>query len=397
MVVRRLVMNLLVLTLSFASINAVSAQTGTPKPATPVPSVTASNSLLAALALDASQMPAGYSLEYEFFNTLETLEYSLALETIELDEVIATGLIGRYESHCGNDPGNDLSFYVNEFGSHDEAIKGFTLLEDETRTAPDRDLTDEPGPAGLGDGPSEITTGVQSWDEDDPGTRHRDLTFVFDRFMLGVAQYTYDGSSPDPALVNDLAFALQDHAASVLAGGEAIGDLLALPDLLYGFEQSPYRDGFLAKVESGILSEQRDGPAGFVNGYQRDVGYVPVPGSTWEAFLTLEVATFSSTDDVQAIFSFVRQLGADYPSILTPVDGFDRTDVDDSFAFLWSGEGISGPMDSGTAYVQVNDQLVRVTLNGGSGDGLIEALTEFTELEIGCVLEKLCGAAEIAA
>ena len=89
--------------------------------------------------------------------------------------------------------------------------KGFDILENEALLVPNGAMTDSPAPAGLGESPSEITSGYTE-NGDGTQTHTYDISFRIDRYEVGAAMETFDGSQPDSAVVDQMAQTFQSES-----------------------------------------------------------------------------------------------------------------------------------------------------------------------------------------
>ncbi|MBA2277811.1 MAG: hypothetical protein H0W06_08610, partial [Chloroflexia bacterium] len=183
---------------------------------------------LAAMALDAGDLPPDYRLVSEAYASPELFSAQYTGGAVAVEELEATGFIRFYESRYASANGQQVvRSYASEYASDDGATGGFDLLEDESRfLPPGAELEDQPGPE-VGESPKETTVARI------PGfVDGFDTTFRVGRVLVGVAVETNGTTAPDAALSEELAPALFDRVDAVLAGDAPAGVDFALPAAL---------------------------------------------------------------------------------------------------------------------------------------------------------------------
>lgn len=173
---------------------------------------------LAAMVLDSTNLPEGYTLFYEVYVPGYRISSDLTGGAIPQEEVDATGLQWYYESvYLSADGNTRLRSYVEQYGDENGAMRGFDLLEDEQRLAPaGSSFTDAPG-AGIGQEPSEITEGSLQPTGTPMAITSVDSTFRTGNLLAGVGVDTVPGTVADRQVAVDLSSVLYDRIQSVLA------------------------------------------------------------------------------------------------------------------------------------------------------------------------------------
>ncbi len=140
------------------------------------------------MVLDSSNMPEGFTLFYEVYIPGDRVSADLTGGQITPEEVAGSGLQWYYESvYLSGDGNTRLRSYVEQYADADGATRGFALLEDETRLAPEGSVfTDSPG-AGVGEEPSEISEGSLQPSGTSPVMNSIDSTFRTGNLLAGVS------------------------------------------------------------------------------------------------------------------------------------------------------------------------------------------------------------------
>jgi len=228
--------HLIAIVLAFAPVLAI-ALSAIAQEASPVVPWVVDRLDLAAMALEASDLPDGYRQE-RFDDEGYTPGHRIAAiqtgGTISQAAVTATGVTWYYSSTFRHPNGTDwVLSYLSEFPNADAVTAGFALFEDEERLAShDEEHRDGPG-LSAGEAPKESTFGAYP----DPATparrvRYIDATFRVGRVLAGVVvteSRVGEASSPDPVLVEALASTLVKRIEAVLARQVRSGIDLRLP------------------------------------------------------------------------------------------------------------------------------------------------------------------------
>jgi hypothetical protein len=313
------------------------AQDGTPEaPADGLDATTRGQ--LAAITLDASSLPDGYTFSGETFLTAD----QLAAGDITADDLTGAGFVGYYVSEYENSTdGTTILSYASAWGSADAVQGGFDLLEDETRTLPDASLTD--GTTEAGSDPKEITTGTYPDPADASATiGTADVTFAVDQFLVGVALETSDGSEANVDTVNTLAGTLQTRAEGVVGGTAPEGTNLELPassiDVtgLGTVLQAGYLNSGEAEQQLGLSGSAL---AGFSASWVQAVGLGS--GEELAPFVTVATTEFADDAAASAVVTAAADLTPDLEA-LTPVDGVEIEGASGVSAFSFSSPAIDG-------------------------------------------------------
>jgi hypothetical protein len=366
--------------------NATPSESGTPSGAA-TPLASSGTIPLAAMTLDNTTIPSDFELAAERYTTLDDLVASLAGQVSPAD-LQATGLIDMYTSYYVNKDRNSVRSYIIAYKTVDGVQKGFDILENETLLVPNGAMTDTPAPAGLGESPSEITSGYTE-NGDGTQTHTYDISFRIDRYEVGAAMETFDGSQPDTAVVDQMARDVSKRVTAVLAGKDASGVDLSLPTKLLDLKGQVTIEGFETGSEAFILPSESDVPAGYVAGYFRGNSYsrsvtTPLP------FVTLGVTTFETADDVATALENTDSLMPTYND-LKQITRFRVRGADDAVAFSYTSPNGTGQPDSVRIFAQVDDQLFVVDVQGmGSINDATTAAVDLAEAQIGCAAGGDC-------
>ncbi len=246
---------------------AISLPTQTPPGS---PSVAAPALDLAAMVLDSTDMPEGFTLFYEIFIPGDRVSSDLTGGLITPEEIATSGLQWYYERvYLSPDGSTRVRSYVEQYADAAGATRGFELLEDENRLAPEGSVfTDGPG-AGVGEEPSEISEGSLQPAGTTPVVNSIDSTFRTGNFLAGVSVDTLPGTPADRQLAIDLSGVLFDRIQTVLANQPLPLIDYALPSRLVtlgpGFQS--HDEGYLSAAE--IFGPDAAAPiaSSFVSGY----------------------------------------------------------------------------------------------------------------------------------
>jgi hypothetical protein len=366
--------------------NATPGEAGTPAGAA-TPLATSGNIPLAAMTLDNTTIPKDFELAAENYTTLDELIANLAGQ-VKSEDLQATGLIDMYTSYYINKDRNTVRTYIIAYKTIYVVQKGFDILENEALLVPNGAMTDKPVPAGLGDMPSEITSGYTE-NGDGTQTHTYDISFRIDRYEVGAAMETFDGSQPDTAVVDQMARDVSKRVTAVLAGKDVSGVDLSLPDKLLDLKGRVTIEGFETGTEAFIIQNERDVPAGYVAGYFRGVSYsrsvtTPLP------FVTLGITTFETADDVATALENPDSVMPTY-SDLKQITRFRVRGADDAIAFSYTSPNGAGQPDSVRVFAQVDDKLFVVDVQGMSSiNDATTAAVDLAEAQIDCAAGGDC-------
>lgn len=277
---------------------------------------------LAAMALDRSDLPAGYRQRiyddegYTPGDRIAAIQFGGAVSAAE---IAATGVAWFYSSTFQTEDGTGVIYiYLSEFPSESAVDAGFALFEDERRwTFAGEEYRDESGPV-AGDAPKEITVGTYD-DSTDPTRSEQsiDATFRVGRVLAGVAVIAFgEAPPPEPGLAEALAATLAERIAAVLAGRTPPGIDLALPGLILplftawpwpGNSLEGHKDAeeFLGASGSParFATEYRSGYAAFASAGSAAGGMIHDP-----PYLDVAVAEFASPVAALGVLNVVEEL-----------------------------------------------------------------------------------------
>ena len=370
--------------------------TGSDNAASPQASPTTNEGIsadLAAMTLDADQLPAGWTLSSEQYISIDQLVAGTA-GAISKEQMEATGMTGYYESSYVNSDGTaDVRTYIIAYQTVEGEQKGFDLLEDEDLLVPNGSLQDQPGLEGVGEKPSEITSGtIENGDGTESATY--DISFRIGTMEVGAASETFDGSEPDSDTVQQMAHDLADRANAVLANQPVANVDYALP------AQSLMLDGTIAYEGYEAASEMLPGvdatsiSDSYLGSYSRAFTYgdgvtTPLP------LVVVSLASFDSANAIDEILLDSSQLGGQYAN-LAQIANFDAGSADNVVAFSYSSPlqgGNSSAADSVRAYVQVGSTLVVIDVQGEKDAEAAQTIAEgLVAKQIECLQGGSCSA-----
>lgn len=279
---------------------------------------------LAAMVLDSTAVPEGYTLFYEIYIPGSRIGNDLTGGAIPQEEVDATGLQWYYESvYISADGNTRLRSYVEQYAGEDGAMRGFDLLENEQRLAPQGSIfTDGPG-AGVGQEPSEISEGSLQPSGTPMAITSVDSTFRTGNLLAGVSVDTVPGTVADKQVTIDLSQVLFDRIQSVLASQPLPLIDYALPGQLVtlGPEWLGHDEGYLAATEIYGPDNGATAAPAFVSGYFTNES----PANSTSAFpVPLVSINVSEFQDESMPLQLVSQPGVLQP----PFDGVQPLDID---------------------------------------------------------------------
>jgi hypothetical protein len=353
--------------------------------ATPVAS--AGDVDLAAMTLDSNSIPEDFVLIAEYYTSPQEIADSRAGQ-IDDEELFATGIQTFYQSFYINADGNRLRTYVIAFDTAEGATAGFNLFEDEEVLVPNGDLEDRPGPEGVGEAPSEITSGII---EEGDGTQQRtyDISFRIDRFEVGAAMETYDGAEVDEELVDQMAVDLAERVEAVIAGDDVEAVDYNLPAQLITLETDFQLEGYQTVGETFLIDDPDNLPDGFTSGFYRGASFSNNITSLLP-FVTVGISSFDSADDVEEALANSDSIIAPYPD-LDEIQRLDFDGVDDAFGFTYSSPEGEGVPDSARLFLQVDDHLIVIDVQGVDSAEDAEAMaTDIADAELACALDGNC-------
>jgi hypothetical protein len=342
---------------------------------------------LAAMTLDDTEIPSDFHLFAERYTTPQQYGENQA-GLIDVDKLVATGMISMYTSFYSNRAGNRVRTYIIAFDTIEGVQKGFNILEDEQTLVPNGAFTDKPGLAGVGEAPAEISAGYVELG-DGTETKSYDVSFRIDRFEVGAAMETFDGSEPDSDIVDQMARDVAARVEAVLAGQDVTGVDVTLPDKVLDINGTIRLEGFETDTEAFELSNLKDSPVGYLAGYYRVASYSKTVTTTLPV-VTVSLLTFESDNDVADALDNPESVMPSYPD-LEQIRRLRVRGADDAIAFSYSSSSAQDGPDSVRIFAQVGDQIVIVDVQGlNSLNDAEPAAIDFAEAEIGCLADGDC-------
>ncbi|MCA9858163.1 MAG: hypothetical protein KC438_00505 [Thermomicrobiales bacterium] len=345
---------------------------------------------LAAMALDSTVAPEGYTLFYELYIRGDQVSTMLTGGAITEDEIASSGLQWYYESvYISADGSTRLRSYVQQYADIDGAIRGFELLEDEDRLAPEGSVfTDGPG-AGVGEEPAEISEGSLQPSGPAPVVNSIDSTFRTGNLLAGVSIDTLPGQEADRAQVVSLTSVLYDRIQLVLQHQaiDLIDPVLPGQMVTLGPTFQSHDEGYLSAAEIvGPAAAAPIEPA-FISGYftnqslASDLVALPIP------LVSLTVARFQ--DPAAAL-----QLLNDAAAVLhPPFDGVQPLDIAPipgssvTQAFTYANPMLSGAERDSVRIVMIagNDLVILDLQANKTLDGAQAAAIEIATAQLACL------------
>ncbi len=409
--------SLLVLVLLALGPASVAAQQATPEGAS-------SRLDLAAMALSAEDLPAGYFDEYS-----DWLVPADAFAALVIGGPAPAGLERAYQSFSfAPEIGGAVHVFLLEFTSPEQATSGAAIVDAILRPPlPEGETIGPDHTAGpqIGDASSTVTTVTfDTWAAGGPRADVVAVSFQRDRLVVGVTVERFtdppaDGTpaageaSPvtvDPGqeeLAVELAGILDGRITEVLAGGTPSGVDVALSASLLPIEQlvdpsTPIFGGYIAGADllrCGVCGEE-NGLLRFVDSVQdgvvRGLSAGPlVDGEPSPPFVAIAIAEFASPDDALAALAVIRQEPNDRPIGIPIPRGVkmlaaDPTipGADDALAFtaVVDEENPDAPADSAGVDLVVGNLLVMIDVQGGlSGDAPLSAASDLATQQVACL------------
>lgn len=294
------------------------------QPAVLSPSTLAPRLDLAAMTLDSTVVPEGYTLFYELYLPGSRIGSDLTGGLITQAEIDATGLQWYYESvYISADGNTRLRSYVEQYTDADGAVRGFSLLEDENRLAPAGAVFHDGPGAGVGEEPSEISEGSLQPAGTPMTITSIDSTFRTGNLLAGVSVDTIPGIAADRQLVIDLSQVLFDRIQTVLTNQPVALIDYTLPGRIVtlGTAWSAHDEGYLGPTE--VFGPRVD-PAiagAFVSGYFTNESPPTTSSAPFPVpLVSLTVASFQNESALLQLLSGTNQLAP-------PFDGVQPLDI----------------------------------------------------------------------
>lgn len=260
---------------------------------------------MASITLDETALPDGFAFDGETFLTAD----QSASGTVDAAALTDAGFVSQYVSVYTDDAATGrIRTYVTAWNDAAAAEAGFAVIEDETRTLPDADLTD--AGASIGEEPREVTSGSHP-DLADPETTVMtvDITFRIDRFLVGVAVENTSGTAPDPATADALAAELEGRATAAMGNqNPERTDLALVPNVLplngLGVE---LQAGFLSPAEvEELYGLQGSALGGFSATWSEAIGLGS--GENLAPYVAVGATTFDNDEDANAVIDQAAEL-----------------------------------------------------------------------------------------
>jgi hypothetical protein len=279
---------------------------------------------LAAMVLDSSNMPEGFTLFYEIYIPGDRISAELTGGQITPEEIAESGLEWYYESvYLSADGSTRLRSYVEQYADATGAALGFELLEDENRLAPEGSIfTDSPG-AGVGEEPSEISEGSLQPEGATPVVNSIDSTFRAGNFLAGVSVDTLPGTPADKQLAIDLSGVLFERIQTVLGNQPLPLIDYALPGqtVRLGPDFQSHDEGYLSAAELFGPDAAAPVASSFVSGYFTNQSLIPPTDAPLPIpLVSISVARFQ--DEAAAL-----QVLGDSGVLQPPFDGVEPLEI----------------------------------------------------------------------
>lgn len=350
---------------------------------------------MASITLDESALPDGYIFDGETFLRAD----QSVSGSIDATALTDAGFVSQYVSVYTDDAATGrIRTYVTAWTDAAAAEAGFAVIEDETRSQPDAELTD--ADASVGETPREVTTGTHP-DLADPATTIStvDVTFRIDRFLVGVAVETTTGTAPDPATADALAAELEGRATAAIGNqNPERTDLTLVPKVLplsgLGTE---LQAGFLSPAEvEELYGLQGSALAGFSSSWSEAIGLGS--GDNLAPYIAVGATTFASDADAGAV---IDQAGELTPAIsgVELVDGPVVAGASKAVAFRFPSPATgAAALDSYRVIFSVGATVGVVDVQGASSPEIAEqSALALAGAQAGCFGAETCAAPTLPA
>lgn len=362
------------------------------QPSAGSPTSTAPRLDLAAMALDSTVVPEGYTLFYELYLPGSSISTDLTGGTIPQAEFDAVGLQWYYESvYISADGNTRLRSYIEQYADADGAIAGFGLLEDESRLAPPgSSFTDGPG-AGVGEEPSEISEGSLQPSGTPMVITSVDSTFRVGNLLAGVGVDTVPGLAADKQVAIDLSKTLFDRIQTVLANQPLPLIDYSLPGqfVTLGPEWTGHDEGYLAATEIYGPDAGATLAPSFVSGYFTNES----PAGSTAAFpvplVSLNISRFSDESGPLQVFNMAGRLAPPFdgatPIDIAPIPGSNITQAWSYLNPLLSSAP-NAPADSVRIAVAVGSDLIILDIQANKTlEGAQDAAIQIATAQVACL------------
>jgi hypothetical protein len=341
---------------------------------------------LAAMVLDSSVVPEGFTLFYEIYIPGSRISNDLTGGLIPQAEIDAAGLQWYYESvYISADGNTRLRSYVEQYADENGAIAGFDLLENEQLLAPQGSVfTDGPG-AGVGEEPSEISEGSLQPSGSPMVITSVDSTFRTGNLIAGVSTDTVPGIAADKQMAIDLSSTLFDRIQAVRANQPLtlIDYVLPTQFVTLGSDWVGHDEGYLAATEIYGPDAGATLAPSFVSGYFTNES----PAGTNAAFpvplVSINISRFQDDTGPLQVFNMQGRLAPPFdgatPLDIAPIPG---TSITQAWTYLnpLLSSAPGAPADSVRIAMAVGPNLVILDIQAnktlvGAQDAAIQIAT----------------------
>jgi len=345
---------------------------------------------LAAIVLDASDLPVGYSFTGESFLTADQLGTAGFDATALTDAGFITMYVSLYEN---SDTGTRIRSYVSAWSDEQAAGSGFILLEN-LSLVPDGALTD--GAIEVGEEPRELTTGT--YPEGDATIGTADATFRSGNLIVGVATETMDGSEADTELATSLANRIAERATAVHAGEAPANTDLTLPASVATIADQGelMQSGFLGPKEVETIYGVQGSVLSSIQTSWIDVVALGDNGNP--PVVTLGLSTFANEDDAAGAVNQSAEIFAPLTN-QQPVDGVTVDGSQTVAAYQYSSASAQdNALDSYRLLFSVGQNLVVIDIQGASSDtAAADLATQLAQVQVACQGGGECTAPDLSA
>lgn len=346
---------------------------------------------LASIALDATTLPDGYTLEGEAFLTAD----QVATGSLEASALTDAGFVVQYVSIYKNpSTSGQIRSYASAWSDADAATAGFGVIEDETVTSPDSELTD--AETSVGEEPRETTSGsYPNPDLANATVNTVDVTFRADRFLVGVAVETTDNSEVDVATADALAAEAEGRATAVVGGDSAEGTNVALVPQVLPVPGTELQAGFLTAGEvEQLYGLQGSSLGSLTSSWSQVVGLGQA--ATPQPFVAVGLTTFKDDAAAKAVLDQVSDLSPDLAGAEV-VDGVAVEGADGvvGIRFTSAATGAADP-DSFRIFFIRGASLAVIDVQGASSAEVAQSsAVAFATAQAACVGQPSCAAPKV--
>jgi len=349
---------------------------------------------MAAITLDERELPEGFEFQGETFLTAE----QLATGDLDASALVDAGFIAQYVSVYANDAEDTrIRSYASAWTDAEAARVGFDVLEDESVTAPDGELSD--GDASAGEEPREITTGTYPDPADDSVVVNTaDVTYRVDRFLVGVAVETTDGEAADAELASALAAEIEGRATGAIAdqlpeGTDPSLAAQALP--LQGLGRE-LQAGFLSADEvERLYGLQGSALGSFTSSWAQAIGLGEQDAQP--PFVAVGLTAFDEEATAETVVQQAVELAPDITGIET-VDGVTVEGADQAVAYRFPSPATEATeIDSFRVIFNIGETVGVVDVQGApSAEIAQQVATDLATAQGACVGQETCEAPVLA-